>query len=82
MLFATHLADTHKKPSTIRSYVSAIKHKLRSDGVELDDQTLELTAIVRAVKLNNDRIYIRLPLGKRLFPMILDAFETLYHDQQ
>lgn len=77
----TFLADSGKKVSTIRSYVSAIKHKLRADGVDLEDRAVILASIVKAVKLKNDKLFIRLPIQKNLLTMILDKVDILYNEQ-
>lgn len=81
LLFVTHLADSGKKPSTIKSYVSAIKNKLKTDGTEIDDQRVELTAIIRAVKLKDNRIFVRLPINKRILAVILDQADVFFGNQ-
>lgn len=78
LLFVTHLADSGKKPSTIKSYVSAIKNKLKTDGTEIDDQRVELTAIIRAVKLKDNRIFVRLPINKRILAVLLDQADLFF----
>ena len=57
--------------STLKSYFSAIKHILKQDGYEWNDNKVLLSSLVRGCKLENDRVKIRLPIQKGLFEMLL-----------
>lgn len=81
VLYATHLADLGRKPNTINSYISGIRHILRLDGVELSSSSVEIAAITRACKLKEERLQIRLPIHKRLLTLILDQLDRQF-DQQ
>ena len=41
---------------TLRSYFSAIKHTLKTDGYAWDDNKVWLNALANACKLKNDKV--------------------------
>ena len=65
-LFCTYLVDKGRKSSTIRSYISAIKKVLKTDGYPWNDGRVELTALTNACKLINDVVKTRLPINCKL----------------
>ena len=71
VLFGTHLVDSGVQSSTIKLYFSAIKHVLRVDGYEWDDNIAMLSTITRSCKVLNDRVMIRMPIKRRLLEIIL-----------
>lgn len=71
ILYITHLVDNKRKSSTVKSYLSAIRFILNEDNVKLNEDKVELAALLRACKLQNDTLYIRLPIQYRLFRSIL-----------
>lgn len=71
VLYVTHLIDTKKKSNTVKSYLSAIRYILQEDGVVLNENKVELSALLRACKKQNDTLYIRLPIQYKLFRSIL-----------
>ena len=64
-----------------RSYVSAIKHILTIDGYDWNDDKVLLTVLVRACKLVNDQIRMRLPIQIGMFEMLLFEIQRLYSIQ-
>ena len=71
-LFCAYLIEKHKtQSSTIRSYISAIKHTLKVDGYDWNDGIVYLGALVKACKLTNDVMHMRLPIQFGLFELIL-----------
>lgn len=78
ILYAAYLADTGKASATVKSYVSAIRHVLRFDGIDIGDTNFQLPTIVRACKLNNDKLTLRMPIQKRMLSMILRTIEDHY----
>ena len=71
-LYCTHLVTTlHRQSSTIRSYVSAIKSILKTDGYPWSDSKILLNCITKSCKLKNDRIKIRLPIQLGLLEIFL-----------
>ena len=70
-LYCTHLIDNNIQSSTIKSYISGIKTKLKADGYHWDDQKVWFAALTRACKLKNDIVYDRFPIKKTLLENIL-----------
>ena len=67
--------------STIRSYISAIKHLLVADKCEWDDRKVLLSAITQACKLKNDRLRTCLPIQSGLLETLLFELNRLYSKQ-
>ena len=76
-LFGAYLVDGGIQSSMLKSYFSAIKHVLRLDGYQWDNNKVLLNSLVRGCKLENDRVKIRLPIQKGLLEMLL--FEVDRH---
>ena len=57
---------------TIESYISEIKAILKSEGIELNTDRSQLTALIQASKSLNDKLFIRMPIHRKLLVMILD----------
>ena len=68
--------------STIKSYISAIKHVLRVDGYEWQDDSTLLPVLIRSCRLKNDQFKTRLPIGKGLLDTLLFQIERYYDDKQ
>ena len=51
---------------------------LSRDCIKIDDNRTQPSALVKACKLQNDRLYVRLPLQKNLLRMILDQIWKFY----
>lgn len=82
-LYAAYLKEKTRKSNTLQSYMSAIRHILTVDGVELDNDKLALQAIVKACKLENDwrTVTTRMPINYRLLKNILDQIEDHFDCQ-
>ena len=78
-LFGAYLVDNGVQSSTLKSYFSAIKHILRLDGYEWDDNKMLLSSLVRGCQMENDRVKIRLPIQKGLLEMILFELERMFN---
>ena len=76
-LYCTHLVNQGAQSSTLKSYISAIKSKLKTDGYIWDDESMMLNALTKACKLKNDVVYDRLPIRKGLLICLL--FQTQRH---
>ena len=81
VLFGTHLVDIGTQSSTIKSYFSAIKHILKCDGYQWNNDKTMLTTIMRSCKLINDKVRVRLPISRQLLDIIIFKLERLLHDQ-
>ena len=67
--------------STIKTYVSAIKDTLVTDGYQWQDNLLLLRTLTSACRTQNDIFRTRLPIQKGLLDMILFEVERKYeHD--
>ena len=77
-LFGAYLVDNGIQSSTLKSYFSAIKHILKQDGYDWNDNKVLLSSLVKGCKLENDRVKIRLPIQKGLFEMLLFEVERVY----
>ena len=71
ILYCTYLVEKGTQSSTIKSYISAIKHVLRCDGYVWDQDQAMLTTITRSCRLINDTVRVRLPISRQLLDMIL-----------
>ena len=79
-LFWAYLVDNGVQSSTLKSYFSAIKHILKLDGYQWDDNKVLLSSLVRSCKLVNDRVKTRLPIQKGLLEMLLFEIERRYNN--
>lgn len=78
VLYAAFLADTGNASATVASYMSAIRYVLKHDGVELDDNSCKLASIIRACKLHNDVVTLRMPIGFNLLNLILHEIDDMF----
>ena len=81
VLFGSHLVNQGMQSSTIKSYFCAIKHILRTDGYEWDDNKAMLSSIMKSCKLLNDKVLIRLPIRRRLLDLLLFEIQRIFPDQ-
>ena len=77
-LFCAYLIEKGNKSSTIRSYISAIKHMLRMDGYKWSEDEILLSTMTKACKVKNDVVYYRRPIFKSLLEILLFEFERLF----
>ena len=78
-LYCTHLISNGEiQSSTIKSYVSAIKTKLKLDGYKWDEELVYFNALTRGCKMKNDILISRLPILNPLLQCILFEVERKY----
>ena len=82
VLFGTYLVEKGVQSQTIASYFSAIKHVLRTDNYQWDDNKTELSTITKSCRVLNDRLKVRLPIQIKLLELILFEVERTYCDKQ
>ena len=70
-LFIGYLINKGMQSSTIKSYVSGIKKLLVEDKYNWEDSMVLLTSLTKACKMQNDHVYIRLPIRCGLLELIL-----------
>ena len=81
-LYLAFLVDEGAQSSTIRSYKSAIKTILVTDGYRWDDGKVALNTINKACRLINNRLKIRIPIHTRLLEMLLFELQRLFDQQR
>ena len=81
ILFVGHLIDNDRKSATIKSYISAIKAVLKTDGQSLDENKYLLKSLTRACKLKNDRVRTRLPIQKGMLKILLNKLCDIFGTQ-
>ena len=55
-LYIAHMIENGKQSSSIKSYVSAIKKLLVTDGYKWQDNEVLLTSLTKACRMINDRV--------------------------
>ena len=64
-LYCVHLVhDRHVQSSTLKSYVTAIKQTLTSDGYQWNNKLFLLSTFVNTCEIENDRVTSRLPISR------------------
>ena len=76
------ICEKQLQSSTVKSYVSAIKDVLQTDGYKWNDGAVLLNTLTRSCKLKNDQMKTRLPIQKGLLELILFAVRRKYGDSQ
>lgn len=77
-IYIAHLVDNRKQPATIKTYLSAIRQIMLSDGVELHEDKHLLSSLLKTSKLKNKSLYIRLPIKFKLLKLILRTTDRIY----
>ena len=75
------ILDKKLQSSTVKSYMSAIKAVLQSDGYAYEDDKVLLNALTKSCKMKNDRVKIRLPIQKGLLEIILFEIRRKFGNQ-
>ena len=78
-LFIGYKINQGIQSSTVKSYVSAIKKTLMTDGYPWDDEKVMLGALTSACKLVNDIVLTRLPIQCSLLEMILFELQRVFN---
>ena len=83
-LFVGYLAETNKKSTMIKSYISAIKAVLPDDGVEINKDRYLLTSLTKACKYKNNKVRTRLPIQRGMLRVLCDKLDLIFgiRDQQ
>ena len=81
-LFVAHLIDKGIQSATVRSYVSAIKKVLVTDGYQWSDSLIQLNALTKACKLINNRVKTRLPIKFNLLELLLYEVQRKWRGSQ
>ena len=81
-LFGAYLVDKGIQSSTLKSYISAIKHMLKQDGYLWDDNKALLCPLIKGCQLENDTVKVRLPIKRGLLEMLLFEINKFYNSPQ
>ena len=81
-LFCAYLVDKGTKSTTIRSYISAIKHIVVTDKYKWDDERVMVNVISNACKLANDIVTIRFPIHIGLLETLIFELKRVYATTQ
>ena len=82
VLFIGYLIQENKQSSTIRSYLSAIRAVLKTEGVKLNKDLFLINSLTRACKLKNDKIKVRLPIDRAILEKILTQTKKHFENEQ
>lgn len=81
-LYFTFLAETGKKENTLKTYLSAIKKILTTEGESLDKlDNVALASIIKSCKYRNNEVVHRMPINYYMLLSLLDIADKFY-DQQ
>ena len=78
MLFIGHLIEKKRQSTTIKCYISAIKAVLLDDEIVINPDTVLLTSLTRACRLQNDRVRTRLPIRQSMLEILVRNIPNLY----
>ena len=81
VLYGTYLVDNGAQSSSVKSYFSAIKHILKMDGYQWNDNQAMLNIVTKSCRIINDRLKVRLPIGRRLLELVLYEVQRYYNSQ-
>lgn len=77
-IWVAHLVDNRKSVATVKSYLSAIRQILSSDGVELNEDKALLSSLLTTCKLKNKSLFIRLPIRLKLLQRVIHHTDLLF----
>ena len=80
-LFGAHLVDSGNQSLTIKSYFSAIRKFLNSNGFEVKIDSVLLHTLTSACRLINDQVRIKLPIHISLLETLLFEMERYFAGQ-
>lgn len=80
-VFIAHLVNNKKPINTVKSYLSAIRQILKSDGIELQEDKELLSSLLTTCKMRNKSLFIRMPVRFKLLKAIIDHTEILLNEE-
>ena len=80
-LFIAYLIGKGTQSNTIKSYVSAIKKTLVTDGYDWNDNLVLVRSLTRACRIINDSVTTRLPIQCNLLEMILFEVQRYFSER-
>lgn len=76
-LYVAYLVIKKAQEATIRSYISGIKYVANLIGITIDSTKCRFHSLVKAARIKNGKIKIRLPIKLRLLNKMLDQIPKL-----
>ena len=81
-LFCAHLVERVKvQSSTLKCYISVIKHVLKCNGHKWSEEKVWLNSLVSSCRNLNDRISTRLPIHYKLLELLLFELSRIFETQ-
>ena len=80
-LFCGHLIHNGSQSQTVKSYVSAIKAVLKLEKYKWDDDRALLSSIIRACRIRNDVLHVRMPIRLSMLEVLLFELKCIFHSQ-
>ena len=77
-LFVAYLIDNNKQSSTVKSYISAIKAILKTNGFKIDEDEFLLTSLTKACRIKNDVVRTKLPVNKGMLSLLIQRVQSMY----
>lgn len=81
VMYAAHLGNEGDTGQTVSSYMSALRYKLRKDGVDIPDKNFEIASIIRTCKLKNSKVHYRCGISKIMLKDIIKALQSMFQDK-
>ena len=79
ILFVGYLVAKKLKANTNKSYISAVKGVLKSDGIEVNEDRYLISSLTRACKYRNDyHVRIRAPIKKNILEILLEETDQYF----
>ena len=83
LLFVGYLIENNRQPSTIKSYISALKSVLKDDKIDICEDRFLLNSFIKACKYRNKNVRIRKSIQKHLLKSILCQVDKKFlNDEQ
>ena len=80
-LYCAFLIESGVQSSTMKSYASAVKQTLMTDGYKWDNDEFIMSSFTHTCKLQNDILKTRLPIQRGLLSLLISQVEINYNSQ-
>lgn len=76
-LYVAYLIIKKAQEATIKSYISGIKYVANLIGIHIDDSKCRFHSLVKAARIKNGKIRIRLPIKLKLLNRMIDELPNI-----
>ena len=80
-LWVTYLIACEKPPTTVSSYISAVKAVLKFENIVVGNNSYILSSLLKACKIKNNNVTMRLPIQRYLLELMLEKIENYFLDR-